>query len=246
MLLSSDTIEHTQKLQKATKKLNKQTGKLIKKFSQISQLYASNENTVSCDYYDLNDFNKVIVTKQDLAVLHLNISSLSSHINELKLLLFNFNLNFDIICITESRITKSNLPTGNIHIPGYNIEQTLTESSAGGTLIYISQKLSYKNRPDLQIYNPKHLESTFIEILLPYKFNFIIGTVYKHPPMKPYSFNTSFSQLLQKIKRENKKTIITGDFNLNLLNYAKNIGTFEFLESVFSINFLLKLIYEEE
>ena len=124
-----------------------------------------------------------------------------------------------------------------MHIPGYNIEQTPTESSASGTLIYISQKLSYKNRPDLQIYHPKHLESTFIEILLPDKYNFIIGTVYKHPPMKPYSYNTSFSQLLQKIKRENKKTIITGDFNLNLLNYAKNIGTFEFLESVFSNNF---------
>ena len=55
--------------------------------------------------------------------------------------------------------------------------------------------------------------------------------------MKQYSFNTSFSQLLQKIKRENKKTIITGDFNLSLLNYAKNIWTFEFLESVFSKNF---------
>ena len=96
------------------------------------------------------------------------------------------------------------------------------------------------------MYHPKHLGSTFIEILLPDKSNVIIGPVYKHPPMKAYSFNTSFSQLLQKIKRENKKTIITGDFNLNLLNYAKNIGTFEFLESVFSINFLLKLIYQEE
>ena len=172
-----------------------------------------------------------------MALLRLNISSLSSHINELKLLLSSFNENFDIICITESRITKSNLPTSNIHIPGYNIEQTPTESSAGGTLIYISQKLSYKNRPDLQIYHPKHLESTFIEILLPDKYNFIIGTVYKHPPMKPYSYNTSFSQLLQKIKRENKKTIITSDFNLNLSNYAKNIGTYKFLESVFSNNF---------
>ena len=30
---------------------------------------------------------------------------------------------------------------------------------------------------------------------------------------------------------------MTGDFNLNLLNYTKNIGTFEFLESVFSNNF---------
>ena len=102
-----------------------------------------------------------------MAVLHLNISSLSSHINELKLLLPSFNLNFDIIYITESRITESNLPTSNIHIPGYNTEQTPTESSAGGTLIYISQKRSYKNRPDLEIYHPKHLESIFIEILLP-------------------------------------------------------------------------------
>ena len=79
-------------------------------------------------------FQQVIVTKQDLAVLHLNISSLSSHINELKLLLSSSNLNFDIICITESRITKSNLPTSNIHIPGYSIEQTPIESSAGGKI----------------------------------------------------------------------------------------------------------------
>ena len=170
----------------------------MKTFSQISQLNDPNENTVSCDYYDLNDFNKVIAIKQDLAVLHLNISSLSSYINELKLLLSSFNLNFDIICITESRITKPNLPTSNIHIPGYNIEQAPTVSSAGGTLIYISQKRSYKNRPDLQIYHLKHLESTFIEILLSDKSNFIIGTVYKHPPMRPYSFNTSFSQLFKK------------------------------------------------
>ena len=90
-------IEHTQKSQKALKKLNKQTRELIKKFSQISQLNDSNKNTVGCDYYDLNDFNKVTLTKQDVAVLHLNISSLSSHINELKLLLSSFNLNFDII-----------------------------------------------------------------------------------------------------------------------------------------------------
>ena len=56
-------------------------------------------------------------------------------------------------------------------------------------------------------------------------------------PMKSYSFNTSFSQLLQKIKKIKQKTIITGDLNHNLLNYAKNIGTYEFLESIFSKNF---------
>ena len=105
----------------------------MKKFSQISQLNDSNDNTVSWDYYDLIDFSKVIVTKQDLAVLCLNISSLISHINELKLLLSSLKLNFDKLCTTESRITT----------------YLVTESSAGATLIYISQKLSYKNMPDL-------------------------------------------------------------------------------------------------
>ena len=81
------------------------------------------------------------------------------------------------------------------------------------------------------------MKSTFTEILLPDKSSCIIGTVYEHPPIKPYSFNTSFSQLLQKLKKENKKTISTGDFNLNILNYAKTIGTYEFLESIFSNNF---------
>ena len=64
-----------------------------------------------------------------------------------------------------------------MHIPGYNIEQTPKESTAGASLIYISQNRFYKNRPDLQIYYPKHLESTFIEILLPDKSRCIVGTV---------------------------------------------------------------------
>ena len=68
--LSFDTIEHMQNPRKAPKKLNKQTRKLMKKFSQISQLNDPSKNTVSCNYYDLNE---VIVTKQDLAVLHLFI-----------------------------------------------------------------------------------------------------------------------------------------------------------------------------
>ena len=140
--------------------------------------------------------------------------------NELKLLLSSLNLNLDIICIPESRITKSDVTTSNIdvttrniHIPGYNIEQTPTESSAGGSLIYLSRTFLTETDPNSKYTTLNHLESAFIEILLPDKSSCIVGTVYKHPTMKPYSFNTSSSQLFQKIKNENKKTIITGDFN---------------------------------
>ena len=70
----------------------------------------------------MNHFNKVAITKQDLTVLHFNISAYSFKINERKLLLSILNLNFDIICIFETRIKKSNLPTSNFHIPGYKTD----------------------------------------------------------------------------------------------------------------------------
>ena len=43
-----------------------------------------------------------------------------------------------ILCISESRISQSNLVTTILEIPGYTFEHTSTESSAGGTLMCIS------------------------------------------------------------------------------------------------------------
>ena len=39
------------------------------------------------------------------------------------------------------RLSHKNPITTNIELPGYNIEQNPTESSADGTLIYIKKKL---------------------------------------------------------------------------------------------------------
>ena len=53
----------------------------------------------------------------------------------------------------------------------FSFEFTPTESSAGGTLLYIANHLSCKPRLDLNIYKSKELESTFIEVLNPKKSN---------------------------------------------------------------------------
>ena len=103
--------------------------------------------------------------------------------------------------ISESRITKSNTLTTNINIPGYNIEHTPTESKAGGCLLYISDKIPYKLRNDLNVYCPKQLESVFIEVLLSNKPSQIIGTIYKHPSMNVSTLLTIISKtcLMQSI-----------------------------------------------
>ena len=210
----------------------------MSRFKQVNQLFDQSENSISCDYYDVDDFNKIVVNQSDLTVIHLNISSLALHIDKLKLFLSLIKTKFDIICISESRITKNNSLTTNINIPGYNFEHTPTESKAGGSLMYISDKISYKLRNDLNIYCSKQLESVFIEVLIPNKQNQLIGTVYKHPSMNVSKFNREYlTDILTKIKNENKNIMLMGDFNVNLINYYKSRSTYEFLELLFNHNF---------
>ena len=105
-----------------------------------------------------------------------------------------------ITCISESRSFAKHLQTTNMDLTAFKIEQTPTKFSAGWTLIYISQNLSYKPRKVLQIYCSKELESTFIEVLIPSRQSHLIGVVYKHPSMKHYKLNTDFTNtLLEKV-----------------------------------------------
>ena len=181
-------------------------------------IFEQSENPLSCDYYDISDFKKLKINKQDLSILHLNISSISAHIDDLRTFLNLAHHKFDIICISE--ISLKHPQTTNIDLPGFNMEQTPTKSSAGGTLIYIPQSLSYKPRKDLQIYCPKELESTFIELLIPNRQSHLIGVVYNYSSMKNGKFNNNFmNALLEKLTLENKPSIITGNFNLNLIKY---------------------------
>ena len=104
--------------------------------------------------------------------------------------------------------------------------------------MYISEKISYKRRNDLNIYNPKQLESIFIEILRPDLPGGIVGTIYKHPSMNVSTFNAEFfAPLLKNLNKENKEVILTGDFNVNLLNFGKKRGTHQFLEELFHNNY---------
>ena len=108
--------------------------------------------------------------------------------------------------------------------------------------MHISNDLSCVLQNDLQIYSPKELESIFINIIIPNKPNSILGTIYKHPSMKPHRFKNKFLEpLLSKIKAKGKATFLAGDFNFNLIKCNQNKGTAEFLEHLFSSNFILHI-----
>ena len=69
-LYSKTTPEALQILQKSSKEIKK----MMFHFEQVNQLFDQSENSIGCDYYDIDDFNKVVINKIDLTVIMTDLS----------------------------------------------------------------------------------------------------------------------------------------------------------------------------
>ena len=161
------------------------------------------------------------------------------HFDNLQNLLSCTNKHFAIIAISEKRITKQVSLLNNLNLNNYYFEFTPTETSAGGTLLYIANHLLYKCRNDLNVYKKSELESTFIEIVNPRKSNIIVGVISRHPSMDLNDFNCNYlNKLLENISKEQNLVFLLGDVNVNLLNYNEHNQAYEFLDSLASNSFI--------
>ena len=140
--------------------------------------------------------------------------------------------------------SQNNLLLLLILTSNYAIEFTPTKSSAGGTLLYTANHLSYKPRPDLNIYKANQLESTFVEIINPKKGNIVVGCIYKHPTMDVLDFKNNYlGQTFESVSKERKQVFLLGDFNINLLNYNCHQPTNDFLDSLASNSFIPYILH---
>ena len=177
---------------------------------------------------------KYLTKNKSLSLFHINACSLNKNFDDLNCT----KKSFDIIAITETRIPKQVSLSNNLNLNNYSFEFTPTETSAGGTLLYIANHLSYKCRSDLNIYKKNELESTFIEIVNTRKSNIIVGVIYRHPSMDLADFNYNYlNKLLENTSKEQKSISLLGDFNANL-NYNEHNETNEFLNSLASNSFI--------
>ena len=104
------------------------------------------------------------------------------------------NFKFDILGLTETKIQKKKTPIYDINISGYKSYATPTESTKGGTILYVNNDINCKPRVDLEnkVYKTKELESSFIKIINTGKKNTIVACIYRHPSMDLNEF-TDFS-----------------------------------------------------
>ena len=69
-------------------------------------------------------------------------------------------------------------------------------------------------------------ETKWIEIFSATGGNMIIGLIYRHPKQNDKTFLIYLKNTMKAIKKENKKIILKGDFDLNLLKFEKKRSEF--------------------
>ena len=110
----------------------------------------------------------------------------------------------------------------------------------GGCGFYVKDNFTPIPRTDLEFKIDNigsECENCWIELVNNSGPNVLVGVFYRHPSRENSLFLSKLKSTLKKINGEKKKTIICGDFNLNLLNFEHDKQTGSFLSTMFQNNF---------
>ena len=89
---------------------------------------------------------------KSLFLFNINFCSLNNNFDDFQHLLSCTKTKFDVITISEKRIPKQASLLSNLNLNDHSFEFTPSGTSAGGTLLYIANYLSYKCFNYLNIY----------------------------------------------------------------------------------------------
>ena len=199
-------------------------------------------------YLNTSEFSKILKENQVLfCILSLNIQSLNAKFDELVIFLHKLNesvgCEFGAICIKETWLTDQS-DVSLFKIDGYNlISQGKTCSAHGGLAINLNEKLNYKS---LTLYEKSDVfEAQFIEISgSDIHKPVIIGYMYKPPRDVSKNYETFIHEIgpiSKELEKSSTESILSGYYNINLLNINKKPFFNEFLNTMISHSFYPKI-----
>ena len=201
------------------------------------------QNVQSCSYYLEDNFIKKIsrdqILQNSFSLIHFNIRSAPRNLDKAEQLFSTLEMDFTVIALSETWLHCHNYHCHSL--TGYNMESKFRKDRMGGGVsLLIKESINYILREDLSVFN-SNFESLFIEIaqdqgLLSNK-GIIIGVIYRPPGMNVDDFTSILSDILDKLKSENKLVYICGDFNINLLHSDIHAPTATFIDVMYSASF---------
>jgi len=191
-----------------------------------------NNITTKCKYYSEHDLKFINNTTQ-LSIIHINTRSLLSKLDEINEILRATQ--FDIIAITETWLNEIN--SCNATINGYQaVHKVRNSGKGGGVSIYVKTGIKYLVKEIMTKSIDDLLECLTIEITLKNNENKIITVLYRKPGTDLNLFIEELEQLICNVK--DKKVVMIGDFNIDLLKFQNHVGTSNFVNMLFSFGII--------
>ena len=193
-------------------------------FLNESNYYTSNEWKLNSNKNNLFNFN----------IININIRSLKKNFDKLIMFLNTFDDHFDIVSITETWLSDNNIFIFNI--PGYNhICSNRKHKNGGGVLIYIREHYQFNI---LSTISNNYYDNISIEIIFEKSKNIIFITIYFPPTLEKIAHSTFIDFLINNFQQHvsnDKKMIICGDFNIDLVHINTNKVANTFFDTMISL-----------
>ena len=190
------------------------------------------EELDKCDYVDYGDSIKV--SSNDLIIMQLNIRGLYSKLSRLRELLNDVTTGKkpDILLLCETwQNNNSPLPV----LDGYEfISKNRTHRLGGGVCIFVSKKLKFKTRSDLEI-DCQTIEHCIVEVKLK-KQNVLVCSRYRAPGQSPTEFLHEYDKLTESMNSTRLPVIVGMDHNLDLLKQRTHHPTKLFVDKLLDSN----------
>ena len=177
-----------------------------------------------CKYFSSHDMTSLsfideIETMSEFPIISLNIRSIVNRNNFAKFeaLLEKITIKPMVIALTETWINDSSSgPYSNIK--GYNfVQNNRKKCNGGGVAFYVADHIHFTKNDNLSIMKEKSFESLFLDVEVGGK-TIVCGSVYRSPNSNHTIFNQNLNEILRETSKLNKKMILMGDLNYNLLN----------------------------
>ena len=151
-------------------------------------------------------------------------------------LLLNCSNSFNIICVTEIWSTDNDIKNNSIfHLPNFDFiyQEGKTGEKGGGILIYVKNHIKLKIIKDLSA-SDGDSECVTFEIENKNSQNLINTFCYTPPRGAIKGLNSFLENAFKKANTENKLRFVGGGFNLNCLDYNKNLEIRTFYNQIFA------------
>ena len=165
-----------------------------------------------------------------MKIAHLNCSSLTKNIDEIRLILKETHL--DILTLSETHLCDF-IEVSEISCEGYLIERRDRNRSGGGVVTYIREDHDYTVRNDIAV---QELEMIVIEVKRPFNRSIFIVNWYRPPNSNVANFQ-SLETVIEKLDATNRDCIVLGDMNCDVMKIDKPLCTKRLFEIMERFNF---------